>query len=260
MNILDTIIAAKNIEITERKELVPSLHLEKMPFFKRDTLSFRDFLLDDLKTGIIAEFKRQSPSKGIINDTSSVQEVTAEYAKHGASAISVLTDEAFFGGRLNDLVEARTQNIPLLRKDFMIDEYQLIEAKAFGADIILLIAACLSPLEVKSLSTFAKKLGLSVLLEIHTEEELEHIHDSVDVIGINNRNLKNFEVDIQHSIDLGNKIPGDKLKIAESGIHDVATIKLLQQNGFNGFLMGEKFMKEKNPGEAFRNFVNELKS
>ena len=260
MNILDTIVAAKKIEVAERKELIPFSRLEKMPFFKRDTLSFRDFLLDNLTTGIIAEFKRKSPSKGIINDTSSVQEVTADYAKYGASAISILTDETFFGGSLNDLLDARAQNVPLLRKDFMIDEYQLIEAKAFGADIILLIAACLSPLEVKSLSTFAKKLGLSVLLEIHTEEELKHIDKSVDVVGINNRNLKNFEVDIQHSIDLRNKIPADKLKIAESGIHDAATVRLLQHNGFNGFLMGEKFMKERNPGKALENFVIELKS
>lgn len=260
MNILDTIIAAKKNEIAERKGSVPISHLEKKTFFKRETLSFKEFLLDDSKTGIITEFKRQSPSKGIINDTSSVQDVTSEYAKHGASAISVLTDEPFFGGRLNDLVDARIQDIPLLRKDFMIDEYQMIEAKAFGADIILLIAACLSPEKVQSLSTFAKNLGLHVLLEIHSEAELGHIHDSVDVIGINNRNLKNFEVDIQHSIDLGNKIPANKLKIAESGIQDVATVKLLQKNGFNGFLMGEKFMKERNPGKAFENFVIDLKN
>jgi indole-3-glycerol phosphate synthase len=258
MNILDTIIAKKRIEVTESKLNKSLSELENSMLFKNETLSFKEFLLRKDKTGIIAEFKRQSPSKGIINGTSSVIDVTSEYAKYGASAISVLTDKEFFGGSLNDLLQARKNAIPVLRKEFIIDEYQLIEAKAFGADIILLIAACLSPNEVKSLAGVAKSIGLNVLLEIHDELELGHICEKVDVVGINNRNLKTFKVDISHSIDLCNKIPGDQLKISESGIDDVRTILLLRQNGFSGFLMGEKFMKETNPGMAFHDFVSQL--
>ncbi|MEP6627794.1 MAG: indole-3-glycerol phosphate synthase TrpC, partial [Ginsengibacter sp.] len=231
MNILDTIIAKKRIEVAESKLNKSISELEGSAFFKNETLSFKDFLLRKDKTGIIAEFKRQSPSKGFINDTSSVIDVTSEYAKGGASAISVLTDKEFFGGTLDDLLQARENAIPILRKEFIIDEYQLIEAKAFGADIILLIAACLSPKEVKSLAGCARNIGLNVLLEIHNEAELGHICEEVDVVGINNRNLKTFKVDISHSIDLCNKIPGDQLKISESGIDDVKTILLLKQNG-----------------------------
>src|SRR5690606_18074406 len=173
-------------------------------------------------------------------------------------AISVLTDEVFFGGSLKDLEVARTQKIPILRKDFMISEYQIIESKAFGADIILLIAACLTIKEVEQHALFAQNIGLNVLLEIHKEEELGHICQEVDVVGINNRNLKDFKVDIQHSIDLGNKIPSGKIKIAESGIHDMETLQKLKKHGFQGFLMGELFMKETNPGQAFGNFVKEF--
>ncbi len=259
MNILDTIIAKKKIEVAKRKRAKSIAELENGPFFKNETLSFRDFLLRKDKTGIIAEFKRKSPSKGIINNTSTVVDVTMDYVKYGASAISILTDEEFFGGALDDLLEATVNEIPILRKEFIIDEYQLVESKSYGAEIILLIAACLSKKEVKNLSEFAKNIGLNVLLEIHNEQELEHICDDVDVVGINNRDLKSFKVDISHSIDLCNKIPGDKLKISESGIDDVKTIQLLKQNGFRGFLMGEKFMKEPDPGKAFQDFVMRLK-
>ena len=184
-----------------------------------------------------------------------------DYEKYGASAVSVLTDTGFFGGTLDDLNEAANiLQIPLLRKDFIIDEYQLVESKAFGADIILLIAACLKIEEVKKLSATAKKLGLNVLLEIHNEQELEHICESVDVVGINNRDLKTFKVDINHSIELAKKIPSHEIKISESGIDDVTTIHHLKQNGFSGFLIGEKFMKEKDPGIAFGKFVDELKT
>ncbi|MDP4285638.1 MAG: indole-3-glycerol phosphate synthase TrpC [Bacteroidota bacterium] len=259
MNILETIIAKKKIEVVERKLKHSVADLEKGPFFKNETLSFKEFLLRKDKTGIIAEFKRQSPSKGIINNTSSVSEVTSDYVTYGASAISILTDEAFFGGSLNDLSEATINDLPILRKEFIIDEYQLVESKAFGADVILLIAACLSREEVKNLSSFAHNIGLNVLLEIHNEQELDHICDDVDVIGINNRDLKSFKVDLNHSIELCKKIPADKIKISESGINEVSTIHFLKQNGFSGFLMGEKFMREQNPGNAFRDFVKELK-
>ena len=258
MNILDKIIEAKRKEVEESKNFVSIGELEKKSLFSVPCLSFTDFLLNPERTGIITEFKRQSPSKGIINNTSGIKEVTADYAKYGASAISVLTDEQFFGGTLADLSIAREQNIPILRKDFMIDEYQLIESKAWGADIILLIAACLTVKEAKHLAIFAKDLGLNVLLEIHNEAELGHICDEVDVVGINNRNLKDFKVDIQHSIELGNRIPKETIKIAESGIHDMKTLQLLKSHGFQGFLMGEIFMKETNPGQAFRNFLLEL--
>lgn len=258
MNILETIIAKKRMEVAERKSYLSISELEKKYFFTSETLSFRNFLLQKNKTGIIAEFKRKSPSKGVINGTATVSEVTAGYAKFGASAISVLTDENFFGGTLNDLLEARANEIPVLRKDFIIDEYQLIESKAFGADIILLIAACLSVDEVKKLSNFAKNLGLNVLLEIHSEKELDRLCDDIDVVGINNRDLKTFAVDINHSIELCKKIPADKIKISESGIDEVKTVQHLKKNGFSGFLMGERFMREKDPGKAFSNFVKEL--
>lgn len=259
MNILETIIARKKVEVAERKQNKSVDDLEKGPFFKNETLSFKNFLLRDDKTGIIAEFKRKSPSKGVINASATVTAVTSAYAKYGASGISILTDEEFFGGSLNDLLDATINEVPLLRKDFIIDEYQLIESKAFGAEIILLIAACLTKDEVKTLSGVAKNTGLNVLLEIHNEQELEHICDNVDVVGVNNRDLKTFSVDINRSVELSAKIPADKIKISESGIDDVSNINLLKQHGFRGFLIGEKFMKNENPGKAFQNFAEELK-
>ena len=260
MNILDTIIAKKKIEVEERKHAKSIAELESMPFFKNKTLSFRDFLLRKDKTGIIAEFKRRSPSKGIINNTSLADEVIKDYVKYGASAVSVLTDEEFFGGSLKDLQEVRKYDIPILRKDFIIDEYQVAESKAFGADIILLIAACVTKNKVKKLASFAKKINLNVLLEIHNEHELDHICDEVDVVGINNRDLKSFKVDLNHSIDLCKKIPSHKIKISESGIDTPDTIHFLKKNGFSGFLIGEKFMREKDPGRAFRDFADALNS
>ncbi|MEO6682014.1 MAG: indole-3-glycerol phosphate synthase TrpC [Ginsengibacter sp.] len=259
MNILDKIIASKKAEVSERQKSIPLKKLERTEFFSTPTRSFKDSLLNPEKTGIITEFKRQSPSKGIINHTSTVKEVTGDYTKYGASALSVLTDEVFFGGSMQDFDIARENDIPLLRKEFIIDEYQLVESKAHGADIILLIAACLGVKEANHLAKFAKNLGLNVLLEIHHEKELEHICPNVDVVGVNNRNLKDFKVDINHSIELGNQIPEGKIKIAESGIHDMETLLLLRDHGFQGFLIGEKFMKETDPGKAFKEFVKGLK-
>lgn len=259
MNILETIMAKKKIEVKKRKQEKSISELENGSFFKNKVLDFKNYLSREDKTGIIAEFKRRSPSKGIINSSSTVTEVTTAYTKYGASGLSILTDEDFFGGSMNDLMMATINEVPLLRKDFIIDEYQLVESKAFGAEVILLIAACLSKKEVKDLASSAKNIGLNVLLEIHNEEELEHICDEVDVVGVNNRDLKTFAVDIARSIELSKKIPTDKIKISESGIDDISTIRLLQQHGFKGFLIGEKFMKEKDPGEAFRIFTNKLK-
>ena len=226
--------------------------------FKRPTFSLKQFLLDETKTGIIAEFKRQSPSKGVINSTADVVEVTAAYTAHGASCLSVLTDEHFFGGFEQDLRKARVNNIPILRKDFIIDEYQIVEARAMGADVILLIAACLTPQRVKELAVFAKNIQLEVLLEIHTEDELQHICDETELVGVNNRDLKTFIVDINRSIELSKKIPANKIKIAESGINDVETIRIFRKAGFNGFLIGENFMKQPNPMNAFAIFVQQL--
>ncbi len=258
MNILDKIIEHKKTEVAQRKLAVPVADLQKSKFYAREPLAIKDFLLDDNRTGIIAEFKRRSPSKGMINDAADVVAVTTAYTNNGASCLSVLTDETFFGGSTGDLIKARVNEIPILRKDFIIDEYQIAEAKAMGADLILLIAACLSTQEVKHLAGFAKNLGLDVLLELHAEDELAHICDETELIGINNRNLKTFEVDIERSLQMARKIPADKIKIAESGIGSANTIELFKKNGFRGFLMGENFMKEADPGKAFAKFVQEL--
>lgn len=258
MNILDKIIEYKRSEVQHRKAETSVGVLEKSAFFSRKPLSLRQFLTDPLKTGIIAEFKRRSPSKGVINDQADVLEVTAGYTSKGASCLSVLTDEHFFGGSRQDLEKARVNAIPILRKDFMIDEYQVVEAKAMGADVILLIAACLTPAAVKSLAIFAKSLGLEVLLEIHNEEELGHICDETELVGVNNRDLKTFTVDIDRSIQLSRKIPAGKITISESGISKVDTILHLKNFGFSGFLVGENFMKEKDPAAAFEEFVKEL--
>lgn len=260
MNILDTIIEHKKQEVAQRKQHTPIDVLRQSPFFKRDTLSLKSYLLNPDKTGIIAEFKRKSPSKGWINADADPVKITGAYAKFGASGLSVLTDEQFFGGSADDLQKARVNQVPILRKDFMIDDYQLLEAKAMGADVILLIAANLTPQQVKSLAATAKGLGLEVLLEIHNEQELEHICDEVDLVGVNNRNLKTFEVSLETSITLSKLIPSDKLKISESGISNVAAIKELKQHGYQGFLIGENFMKASDPTIAFAAFVEQLKS
>ena len=260
MNILDKIIEHKKIEVANAKLKISAAALMQQDLFGRKTFSLKQFLLDENKTGIIAEFKRQSPSKGIINDKADVVDVTMAYTKHGASCLSVLTDEYFFGGTASDLIKARINNIPILRKDFMIDEYQITEAKAMGADVILLIAACLSPERVKELAAFAKQLQLEVLLEIHNEAELQHICAGTEIVGVNNRDLKTFTVDINRSIELSKKIPADKIKIAESGIHDVDTICIFRNAGFKGFLIGENFMKQPDPTIAFADFVQQLKN
>ncbi len=259
MNILERIIAYKKREVAKRKLEVPVGVLEQRPLFQRNTLSLQQSLLDKSKTGIIAEFKRRSPSKGNINETANAEEVTRAYTQGGASGLSVLTDMEFFGGSTGDLEAARINNIPILRKDFMIDEYQVSEAKAMGADVILLIAACLTPARVQQLATFARSLNLEVLLELHGEDEIDHICNEVSLVGINNRDLKTFTVDIRRSMAMANQLKDQKILIAESGINDVETIILLQQNGFNGFLMGEHFMKQPDPTIAFVHFVQQLK-
>ena len=258
--ILDNIVEKKKQEVADAKVRMPILELEMMPGFKRSCISFKDSLNDRQKNGIIAEFKRRSPSKGLINGHSDIIEVAKGYESGGASAISVLTDETFFGGFERDLIKAREAiNIPLLRKDFMIDEYQLLEAKAWGADIILLIAAILSPQQVRDLANVAQNLGLQVLLEVHTKAELEvSLGPNIDAVGVNNRNLADFSVDVGTSYDLVKEIPNHFLKISESGLSDVETVKNLRHAGFNGFLMGENFMRTENPMQAFAEFSSNL--
>lgn len=260
MNILDKIVLRKKEEVAAAKQKVLVKELEAQPNFMRQPLVFKDFLLDANRTGIIAEFKRQSPSKGIINGKADVAEVTKAYNLAGASVLSVLTDTDFFGGKAEDLHAARAVNqIPILRKDFMIDEYQILEAKAWGADMILLIAAILTPQQIIDFGKLAQSLGLSVLLEVHNQQELQKsICPYLNAIGVNNRNLANFTVNLQTSFDLAAQIPSDFLKISESAINHPETIKQLKTVGYNGFLIGENFMKTENPGQAMANFVKEL--
>jgi len=259
MTILDTIISAKRIEVADKKRRINLRDLEQSPQFKRNVFSLKQFILDPQLTGIIAEFKRRSPSKGIMNDHSAAADVTRDYAKGGASALSVLTDENFFGGSTADLQKARMNAIPILRKDFIVDEYQILEARAMGADAILLIAACLTIEEVKKLASIAKSLSLEILLELHDETELTHINEYTEIIGINNRNLKTFEVDMDKSIKMAEKIGNDRVRVAESGISTAEDIISFRSYGFDGFLIGERFMKEEDPGKAFRSFVASLK-
>ena len=257
MTILDKIIARKKEEIAKAKSKISIEELKNSEFFGRPTFSLKETL--KTKSGIIAEFKRKSPSKGIINDKVSPLEVVSAYEKLGASGISILTDLDFFGGNFQDILEVRNSiNIPILRKDFMIDEYQFYEAKSIGADVVLLIASCLSPNKVQEFTALAHELNLEVLLEIHTEDELQHFNKNIDLVGINNRNLKDFKVDLQHSVNLKNHLPKDTLSVAESGIYSVEDFKYLKEKGFDGFLMGEHFMKDQNPAEKFAEFSNEI--
>jgi indole-3-glycerol phosphate synthase len=259
-NILEEIIGKRKKTVAQLKNILPMQAWETMPYYERTCLSLKKSLLNDKLTGIIAEFKRASPSKGIINTDAEIFDVALDYEMNGAAAISILSEPLYFNGNNDDLMGIRDSiKIPLLRKDFIFDEYQLAESKAIGADVVLLIAACLTAAEVKRLATFANNIGLEVLLELHDETELEHICDATTLIGINNRNLKTFEVDIERSFRMAVQIPADKIKIAESGISNVETIRLFKDAGFKGFLMGENFMKEKDPGEAFKQFVQKLK-
>lgn len=259
MNILEKIVAERRKTVDKLKKIVPAETWEMMPLFVKECLSLKENLLNEDLTGIIAEFKRASPSRGIINDKADVFDVVLGYECFGASGISILTEPLFFGGSNDDIFEiAPSLTVPILRKDFIIDEYQILESKAIGGDVILLIAACLSKKQVKQFASLAKEIGMEVLLEIHDEKELNHICDETELVGINNRNLKTFEVDIERSLKMAEKIPADKIKIAESGIDSVENILLFKEHGFKGFLIGELFMKQADPGKAFAKFVSEL--
>ncbi len=261
MNILDKIVADKYKEVELKKSLIPVKQLESSVLFDRQTNSLAHALRNS-DTGIIAEHKRRSPSKSVINQKVSVQDVAQGYQTAGVSGMSVLTDGKYFGGSLDDLLLARSSvQLPLLRKEFIIDEYQLLEAKAHGADVILLIAAVLDRNQIKSLSQFAKSLSLDVLLEVHNQAELEKsIMPSLDMLGVNNRNLKTFEVSIETSKSLSDQIPDDFVKVSESGISNIEAIKDLKQYGYKGFLIGENFMKTENPGASAIEFIKQLAS
>ncbi len=259
MNILDKITLDKRKEVALRKGLIPISQLEQSVLFERQTISLAKNLRNS-KSGIIAEHKRRSPSKSVINNSLNVQDVAKGYENAGVCGMSVLTDGKYFGGSLDDLLTARAScNLPLLRKEFIIDEYQILEAKAYGADVILLIAAILSKDEIKQFSEFAKSLNLDVLLEVHNEEELhKSVMPSLDMLGVNNRNLKTFDVSLETSKSLSNIIPDDFVKVSESGISNIEAIKELQPYGYRGFLIGENFMKTEKPGESATEFIKKL--
>lgn len=262
MHILDEIIQHKHKEVQEKKRLFPVDLLKRSIYFETQCVSMKKYLLREDRWGIIAEFKRKSPSKGLINPHASVEQVSIGYMQAGASGLSVLTDEMFFGGTNEDLIIARKFNFcPILRKEFIIDEYQILEAKSIGADIILLIAAALEPDTTRGLAAFAESLGLEVLLEVHNLSELEqHLNQHVDLVGVNNRNLKTFEVDIAISRELAAHIPKDFIKVSESGIHDPETIVELREHGFKGFLIGQNFMTHSRPEKKCREFIQRLRN
>jgi len=269
MNILDTICRSKRLEIERQKEAISLLNLKETVIQRltRDSLieathckiSFKESLIHS-DSGIIAEFKRKSPSKGWIHPEADVTNIVQSYESAGAAAISCLTDEPFFGGSFEDFKKAREaiNRIPLLRKDFILDEYQLYQSKAMGADVILLIASCLTAEEIARFTSIAHDLDMEVLLEIHDESELSSICPNADVIGINNRDLDTFITDLRHSLDLANRIPDNFVKISESGLSNPEAVIQLRQAGFQGFLMGENFMKTADPGEAVREFIGKI--
>ncbi|MCL1911352.1 MAG: indole-3-glycerol phosphate synthase TrpC [Leptospirales bacterium] len=260
MHILDTICRSKRLEIAgQKKEVLISGLKDSLSLKPRKKVSFKQALAVS-ESGIIAEFKRKSPSKGWIHQDADVTLVVRSYEEAGAAAISCLTDEPFFGGSFTDFEKARKAigHVPLLRKDFILDEYQLYQSKLMGADVVLLIAACLTVDEIFRFTAIAHELDMEVLLEIHEESELSSICPDADVIGINNRNLKTFNTDIRHTIDLASRVPKQFLKISESGLSQPETVIQLRQAGFRGFLMGENFMKTNDPGKSLREFIQKL--
>jgi len=258
-DILARIVAHKRAMLPARRELLPPARLEAMPGFRRQPRSLADALRQGRGSGVIAEFKRRSPSKGTLNDRSDPVDVAAGYARHGASAVSVLTDEVFFGGTAEDLLAVRAAvDIPVLRKDFVVDEYQVLEARALGADLVLLIAACLSPADVRRLAAFAGSLGLEAMLELHDEDETGHLCDEVAIVGINNRDLRSFRVDVDRSLRMAQRMPAGKPLVAESGIDSPEQLRRFRTHGFSGFLIGERFMRTEDPAAAYRDFMSAI--
>jgi indole-3-glycerol phosphate synthase len=261
MNALEKIIAYKRTEVAERKALYPTPLLEKSIYFSTPTVSLRSYLNRTDQAGIIAEFKRKSPSKGELNPYATPEQVCLGYMQAGASALSVLTDSHFFGGKNEDLTTARRMNFcPILRKDFVVEEYQIIEARSLGADVVLLIAAVLTPEEIRKLARLAAELGMEVLLEIHDEAELEtSLGPDIHLVGVNNRNLKDMTISLEPSLALADKIPAEFTKVAESGLSNPAQVVRLREVGYQGFLIGHQFMEAPRPEKACAAFIQELR-
>ncbi|MEM7103259.1 MAG: indole-3-glycerol phosphate synthase TrpC [Bacteroidota bacterium] len=262
MSILDEIIKHKTKAVENNRQLKPTKLLEQSIYFETPVISLSQYLKREDKLGVIAEIKRASPSEGIINEYIDVEQLSIGYMQAGASALSVLSDTQFFKGSNNDVKTARQFNYcPILRKDFIVDEYQVIEAKSIGADCILLIAAALPVEQCEALAKLAKKLGLEVLLEVHNAEEIEtHVNEFVDIVGVNNRNLHDFTTSIETSLALEESIPKEFVRISESGISTPGSIVILKQNGFDGFLIGGYFMKHAQPEDACAKLIKDVQT
>ncbi len=259
MKTLNTIVEYKRTEVAERKALYPKELLERTIYFKTQPISLSKYLLRDDKSGVIAEIKKQSPSLGTINKYVNVEKTSIGYMQAGASALSILTDSHFFGGTSEDLMTARKFNFcPILRKEFIIDVYQIFESKSIGADAILLIAAILSKEQIIEFTDLAQSLGMEVLLELHAVDEIEKLYHKVNVVGVNNRNLHTMEIDINQSILMVDLLPKEVIKVSESGIDSIETIMQLKKIGYNGFLIGSRFMKHPQPDLACKEFVKQL--
>lgn len=259
MTILDKIVADKRLEVAARREAISLEHLKNLANGLPKGFSLKNALTTSA-TGIISEFKRKSPSKGYIHPDADVVSIVSAYQAGGCTGVSVLTDYPYFGGTISDFKKARqVLDCPMLRKDFMIDPYQIYEAKVLGADVILLIASALTLDEAYDLGSLAHELGMEVLLEVHNEAELDYISRFTDMVGVNNRNLSTFVTDVQVSFDLADKIPSEFVRISESGLSEPDTVKNLREAGYKGFLMGENFMKHDNPGAALSSFIQALK-
>lgn len=260
MTILDQIVAQKRKEVAENKELFPVKLLEKSIYFQAQPLSLKKYILRKDLHGIIAEFKRKSPSRGMINEFARPGNICLGYMQAGASALSVLTDTPFFGGSKNDLIIARRNNFcPILRKDFIIDEYQVLESRSIGADAILLIADVLTEHELKQLFSLAVSLGMEVLFEVHDRADILALPAGAEIVGVNSRNLKDFSVSTRHTMEMANVLPNGSVKIAESGIDSAEVYQELKKAGYDGFLIGEKFMREASPEKACRHFISTIK-
>ncbi|KPK88102.1 MAG: hypothetical protein AMS27_00710 [Bacteroides sp. SM23_62_1] len=258
MNILEQIITYKNKEVKRMKDLYPVKLLEHKVYFQRNTNSLSGSLGKN-RPGIIAEFKRKSPSAGQFGNQTDLGQVIRGYVESGAAALSVLTDEKYFGGNIEDLSEAREKtDHPILRKDFIVDEYQIIEARAAGADAVLLIAEILTENQVYEFTGLARSFSLEVILEIHHSDQLNKLCDGITIVGVNNRNLVDLTVDVNRSFELASSIPGKFMKISESGISSPDTIIQLTETGYQGFLIGEYFMKHDTPQEACKKLIEEI--
>ena len=257
MDILEKIVIHKKVEVARNREITSIKQLEKSKWFHRNGIPFASTLGRSDQSGVIAEFKRKSPSKQNINLEADINSIGPAYVSAGAGALSILTDHNFFGGQDFFLSQARDllPYIPLLRKEFIIDEYQIIEAKSIGADIILLIAEILTKKEIQHFTTLARSLDLEVLLELHSSSQIDKYTPGVSMIGVNNRDLATFEVDYDRSKNLYDLLPIEIPKIAESGLSDWETLVMLYDYGFRGFLIGEQFMKNEDPGKSCQELI-----